>query len=221
MSNRVEPTDSTKVKRYPNRARYDWDTINAILDATLLCHVAYQFAGRPYVTPTLFWRSNNTVYWHASSAGRMEKLAEKGADACFNVCLIDGLVLARSMFHHSVNYRSVTAFGRALPVKDDEVKKVALDGFMDRVHPGRSREARAPSKQELKATLVLSMQLDEISAKVRTGGPVDKDEDYEHPCWAGIVPLRIVAGEAIPDNRLVEGIGVPAYVQTPRLFART
>lgn len=215
--NDYAPTPRTKVKRKPERGHYDRATVHAILDAGLLCHVGYVLDGQPYVTPTAYWREGEHVYWHGSSASRMLKTLKTGIPACLTVAHLDGLVLARSGFHHSLNYRSVMILGVARPVEGSTAKTKALHAFMERIAPGRWDEVRAPTKQELKATTVLYMPIEEVSAKVRPGGCIDDEEDYALSCWAGVLPIETAIGEPIPDGRLKPGIPAPAYLKTFRL----
>jgi nitroimidazol reductase NimA-like FMN-containing flavoprotein (pyridoxamine 5'-phosphate oxidase superfamily) len=193
------PTERTRVRRIPQRANYDRDTVYAILDEALICHVSFIVDGRPCVIPTGFGRRADTLFIHGSPASRMLRSLEKGIDVCVEVTLLDGLVLARSAFHHSMNYRSVVIFGTARPVVEPEEKMEALRLFTEHVAHGRWERVRTPSEKELKATLVLAIELDEVSAKVRTGPPIDDPEDMTHPVWAGVLPLRLVAGKAVPD----------------------
>ena len=204
-------TRRTRVRRAPKRAVYDRETVHAVLDAGLICHVGYVIDGQPYVTPTAYWREGERLYWHGSSASRMLRHLKGGVPVCFTVTHLDGLVLARSGFHHSINYRSVMAFGTAelVPHKD---KLRLLDQFVEHLLPGRNAELRPPTAQELKATTVLTMPLDEVSAKIRTGPPIDDEEDYAIPCWAGIVPITTVVGAPEADPRLMPGIAPPAYL---------
>lgn len=206
-------TPRSRVKRMPARGRHDFDTVAAILDAGFLCHVGYVIEGKPYVTPTSYWREGDHVYWHGSSASRMLRALEGGIQACLTVSLIDGLVLARSAFNHSMNYRSVVVLGRARLVEGVDERAAALEAFTERLIPGRWDEVRPPTRQELKGTRVLALRLDEASAKVREGAPVDDAEDYALDAWAGVVPLRLTRGEPEPDPRLREGIAVPASVE--------
>jgi uncharacterized protein len=199
-------TPRTRVRRRPDRGRYDRETVYAILDAALLCHVGYVIDGFPYVTPTLFWREGEQLYWHGSSASRMLRQQTEGIPVCVTVSHVDGLVVARSGFHHSLNYRAVMAFGSAAIVADDETRTAALNGFVERLYPGRNRQIRPILPQELKATTLMSMVIDEVSAKVRTGGPIDDEGDYALDCWAGVVPVETRIGAAIPDERLKPGI---------------
>lgn len=207
------PTERTRVKRLHQRAHYDRETIYRILDAGFVCHVGYTFNDHPYVTTTSYWRDGDLVYWHGSSASRMLRELKKEVPVCLNVSLIDGLVLARSGMHSSINYRSVTLFGKAAALSDDQEKLEALRRFTERVVPGRWDELRPVTKQELKATLVLSMPIEEVVAKERSGPPGDDEEDYELDVWAGEVPLRLVAGAPVDDPRLKPGITVPGYLE--------
>jgi uncharacterized protein len=200
------PTARTRVRRLHERGHYDRATVYAILDAALLCHVGYVIDGLPYVTPTLFWREADRLYWHGSSASRMLRKQSQGIPVCVTVSHIDGLVLARSGFHHSLNYRAVMAFGNAAIVANDEEKAAGLNAFIERLYPHRNARIRPISPQELKATTLMSMLIDEVSAKVRAHGPVDDEADYALDCWAGIVPIEMRLGPAIPDERLKPGI---------------
>ncbi len=218
MAERSQPTSRTRVKRLPKRGHYDRPTVHAVLDAGVICHVGYAIEGLPYVTPTSYWRAGDRLYWHGSSASRMLRHLKQGVPVCVTVTHVDGFVLARSGFHHSVNYRSVMAFGTARLVPDDD-KLAVLEEFVERLFPGRWPELRPPTRQELKATTVLWMDLDEVSAKIRTGPPVDDEEDYALPVWAGVLPLRMMAGAPEPDPRLIAGIAAPGYLgEVDRLF---
>ncbi len=199
------PTARTRVRRLPNRGHYDRETVFAILDAALLCHVGYVIDGAPYVTPTLFWREGERLYWHGSSASRMLRTQRAGVPVCVTVSHIDGLVVARSGFHHSLNYRAVMAFGTAAVVEDAAEKAARMNAFVERIYPGRNQEIRGILPQELKATMLLSMVIDEVSAKVRSGGPVDDEADYALDCWAGVIPIVQRLGAALPDARLKPG----------------
>ncbi|HLI10605.1 MAG TPA: pyridoxamine 5'-phosphate oxidase family protein [Alphaproteobacteria bacterium] len=207
------PTAKTRVKRLPKRGHYDRETVYAILDAGMICHVGYVIDGEPYVTPTSYWRHGNKVYWHGSSASRMLRTLETGAPVCLTVTHLDGIVLARSGFHHSINYRSVMAFGMAMLVEDKTEKLASLEDFVERLFPGRWAELRPVTDQELKATTVVGMELDEVSAKVRTGPPLDDEPDYALPCWAGVLPIRQMSEALVPDPRLTPGIAVPDYLK--------
>jgi uncharacterized protein len=205
------PTERTRVKRLPDRGKYDRDTVYAILDAGLVCHVGYNIDGRPFVTPTACWRESDHLYWHGSAASRMLRAQAGGIPVCVAVTHIDGLVLARSGFHHSMNYRSVMAIGDAEFVENDDEKVAALRAFVERVVPGRWALIRPPSPQELKATSVLRLHLHEVSAKVRTGPPIDDEPDYTLPVWAGVVPLSTTVSAPMPDPKLTgQGAAQPA-----------
>lgn len=205
------PTPRTRVRRLPKRGRYDAATVHAILDAAYICHVGYAVDGQPYVTPTAHWRHGSRVYWHGSSASRMLRaLQGEGVRCCLTVTHLDGLVLARSAFHHSMNYRSVMALGTARAVLDRDEKETALRAFVERIAPGRWAGLRPVTAQELKATTVVWMELDEASAKVRTGPPVDDEPDYALPIWAGVVPVEQRLGSPLPDGRLAGDPPPPA-----------
>ena len=210
MTKAFVPTARSKIARLPKRGHYDRDTVYAILDAGFICHVGYAIDGQPYVTPTTYWREGDAVYWHGSSASRMLRTLEKGADCCLAVTHLDGLVLARSAFHHSLNYRSVMLFGKAHKVEDPDEKLARLQAFVERMYPGRWPHLRPVSAPELKSTTVLGMRLAEASAKMRSGAPVDDEEDYVLPVWAGVVPVRSVAGAPVDDARLAPGTKAPA-----------
>ena len=198
------PTERTQVKRLPKRGVYDQAQVHAILDEGFICHVGFVADGQPYVIPTGYARSGDQIYLHGSPASRMLRAQAAGVPVCLT--LVDGLVLARSAFHHSINYRSVVALGQARLVTDPEEKMTALGRITNHLAPGRWEEARLPSEKEVKSTTVVALALDEVSAKVRTGPPIDDEEDYALPVWAGVVPLWIEAGEPAPDARLLEGI---------------
>jgi len=194
------------VRRAPARADYERTTIDAILDEGLIAHLGFTVDEQPYVIPTLHARVGDTVYVHGSAASRAIKALTAGVPACLTVTLLDGIVLARSAFHHSMNYRSVVVLGVARPVSDPGELLLALEAFTERLVPGRWDEARRPSAQELKGTRVLAMTLDEASAKARSGPPVDDDEDYELDVWAGVIPIELTAGAPVDDPRLSPGI---------------
>jgi nitroimidazol reductase NimA-like FMN-containing flavoprotein (pyridoxamine 5'-phosphate oxidase superfamily) len=216
MTNQIEQTDRTKLRRLPKRGSFDRETIYPILDEAFICHVGFVVDGQPYVIPTGYARVDDDLYIHGSSASRMLRNLAKGVNACVTVTLLDGLVLARSAFHHSVNYRSVVILGKAELVEDVDEKNKALEAFTEHVIPGRWPEIRWPNELELKATSVLKLPIEEASAKIRTGDPKDDEEDYELDVWAGVLPLDVDAGKAIPDTRLASGIGVPDYVTNYR-----
>src|SRR5262245_22049687 len=207
-------TERTRVRRLPQRASYAVDTVHAILDAGLVCHVSFVEPGRPIVIPTAYARVDDTIVFHGSSRSRTVLAAADGAELCVAVTHLDALVLARSAFHHSVNYRSVVIFGRAVAVTEPTRKLTLLRAFTERLYPGRWTAARPPNEQELKATLVVELPLREAVAKVRTGGPIDDAEDMGLPVWAGVVPLRIVAGTPEPAEDLV-GEPAPATLAWP------
>jgi len=186
------PPDRIRVKRLPDRGRYDRGTIDAILDEGLVCHVGFVVDGQPLVMPTLYARNGDTVYLHGSSASRTLRELSAGVPVCVTVTLLDGLVLARSVFHHSMNYRSVMLFGTATPIPDDE-KRDALRTLTEQLAPGRWDEARQPTATELKATSILALPIDETSAKIRVGPPKDEPEDEDLPVWAGVVPVHLAA----------------------------
>ena len=207
----IKQTDRTRVKRVPERGQYDRATINAILDEALIAHVAFEHDGAPAIIPTAFWRHGDDVLIHGSSKSRMLLALRDGAPCCICVTLLDGLVLARSAFHHSMNYRSVVIYGAMHAVTDPDQKLAALEGFTERIAPGRWPEIRGPNAQEFKATMVLSMPIDEASAKVRVGPPKDDEPDYELPVWAGVVPIRLVAGEPEIDPAMKHAAEVPEH----------
>jgi len=204
-------TQRNTVKRLPKRGVYDRELVYQILDEGFICHVSFSLDGQPFVIPTGYARVGDQLYIHGSQMSRMLRTLAQGVNVCVAVTLVDGLVLARSAFHHSVNYRSVVIFGRAAIVEDKEAKLAALFAFSEHVLPGRWDDVREPTEQELKATTVLSLPLVEVSAKVRTGPPIDDDEDYALNVWAGVLPLKLVAGEPVSDPRLPESIEPPSY----------
>lgn len=204
-------TDRTKLKRIPKRGVYDRELVYRILDEGFICHVSFAIDGRPFVIPTGYARVGDRFYIHGSQVSRMLRTLSTGVDVCVAVTLVDGLVLARSAFHHSINYRSVVIFGRAAMVEEREAKLAALFAFSEQVIPGRWNDVREPTEQELKATTVLSLPLTEVSAKVRSGPPIDDDEDYALNVWAGVLPLKVVSGEPINDPRLPDDIEPPVY----------
>ncbi len=204
-------TERTTLRRLPKRGFYDRELIHSILDEGLICHVGFSVEGRPVVIPTGYARVDDQLYIHGSQASRMLRTLAGGIDVCVTVTLLDGLVLARSAFHHSMNYRSVVVFGRALQVDEPETKVAALTAFSEHVIRGRWDEVREPTKQELQATTVLSLAIDEVSAKVRTGPPLDDEEDYALSVWAGVIPLKLQAGDPIADPRLPDEIKPPVY----------
>lgn len=212
----LQITERSRARRLHERARYDRESVHAILDASPLCHVGYVIDGAPFVTPTLQWREGERVYWHGSSASRALRAAE-GRPVCLTVSLLDGLVLARSGFHHSANYRSVMVFGEPSKVDDPDAKTGHLRRFVERLYPGRWEGLRPPTAQELKATAILSLPIHEASAKLRTGGPVDDEPDYALPIWAGVLPIHQVLGEPEPDPRNLPGVPEPAGLRGTRI----
>jgi uncharacterized protein len=213
MSQPFLATPRTKVQRLPERGKYDRETVHAILDQGFVCHVGFVVDGQPFVIPTNYARVDETVYLHGSSASRMLKTLSGGVNVCVTVTHVDGLVLARAAFHHSVNYRSVVALGIAHLLEDPAEKMRALEAFTNHVMPGRWNDIRTPTEQELKATSVLALELGEVSAKVRTGPPKDDAEDYSLPIWAGVLPLTVVPGTPVDDPKLIAGPSVPANVR--------
>jgi hypothetical protein len=210
--NAFTPTDKSKVKRLHERGHYDRETVFAILDAGLVAHVSYVIDGQPFGTPTAYWRDGDRLYWHGSAASRMLRTQAKGIPVCLTVTHLDGLVLARSGFHHSINYRSVMAFGTAHIVEDAAEKTHHLNRFVDRAMPGRNPTLRPIEAQEAKGTSVLFMDIDEASAKVRVGPPKDDEPDYALDCWAGVIPIAHVVGAAVPDPKLKAGVGWPDHL---------
>src|SRR5271170_5130202 len=208
----IPPTERTRVVREPHRGSHDRDAIYKILDEGFVCHVGFSVDAQPYVIPTMFARVGDTVYFHGSAASRMLRNLSEGLAVCLTVTLADGLVLARSVFNHSMNYRSVVALGKATLIDQPEEKLAALRAFTEKILPGRWNEARQPNEKELKATSILRLPLTEVSAKVRVGPVEDDAPDYALPIWAGVIPLRVVAGAPIRDERCDLGIPLPAYV---------
>jgi nitroimidazol reductase NimA-like FMN-containing flavoprotein (pyridoxamine 5'-phosphate oxidase superfamily) len=207
------PTDRTRVRRIPERGAYDRATIDAILDAMPVAHVGYSIEGQPFVTPTLQWREGNHVYWHGSAASRMLRKVE-GAPVCLTVTLIDGMVLARSAFHHSMNYRSVMLLGKAQVVSDPAEKEARLRTFVESQFPCRWDMLRPVTAQELKGTTVLGMPIDEASAKVRTGPPHDDEADESLDIWAGVIPIRYQILPPVADAHVRAGRLAPPHVST-------
>lgn len=199
MSGAFEPTERTRGKRLAERVTYERDEVYAVLDAAISCSVGYVIDGRPYVTTTAHWREDDRLYWHGSSASRFLR-SVVGAEACLTAHLLDGLVLSRSGFEHSMNYRSVTAFGTVASIDDDREKVRVLDRFLEKLVPGRANELRASTEQELRATTVLTMPLVEVSAKIRTGGTEDPEEDWDAPVWAGVLTLETRFAELVPET---------------------
>lgn len=207
------PTQRTTIHRMPKRAAYDRAVVEAILDEGLYCHLGFTVDDQPYVIPTIHARVDDRLYVHGSNASRMLRSLKTGVPMCVTVTILDGLVFARSAFHHSVNYRSVVVLGVALEVTDPQEKYDALKAVVEHVAPNRWDDVRRPTEQELKATSVLRLPLEEVSAKIRTGPPLDDEEDYLLPCWAGELPLRLTPQVPLPDPRLPSETSVPSYIR--------
>jgi nitroimidazol reductase NimA-like FMN-containing flavoprotein (pyridoxamine 5'-phosphate oxidase superfamily) len=205
-------TDRNRIKRLPQRGHYDRETIHRILDEALICHVAFVDKGQPYVIPTNFARVEDRIVLHGAKASRLLKHIEVGHPICVEATIVDGLVLARSVFHHSVNYRSVVVFGKGRLIEDQQEKLTALQAVTEHLIPGRWQEARLPNPKELNATRVVSVQIEEASAKIRMGPAVDEQEDYDLPVWAGLLPMQEVTLPPIRDERLPGDIPLPDYV---------
>jgi nitroimidazol reductase NimA-like FMN-containing flavoprotein (pyridoxamine 5'-phosphate oxidase superfamily) len=216
MTISLTPTERTRLRRRPNRGAFDTDTIHAILDEGFVCHIGFTVDGQPFVIPTGYARRGDEIYVHGSSASRMLRSLGDGIDLCLTVTLVDGLVLARSAFHHSMNYRSVVVLGKARVVSDDAEKREALRCFTDHIVPGRWSDLRPLTDQEVRATSVLALPITEASAKIRSGAPIDDEEDYEWPVWAGVVPLYTRTGEPVPDDRLRPGVTAPVVTSPGR-----
>ena len=214
MPETYTPTQRTRVVREPHRGVYDRETAYQILDEGFICHVGFEVDGQPFVIPTAYGRSGDDLYIHGSAASRMLRKLNQGIPVCVTVTLLDGLVLARSVFNHSMNYRSVVVLGKATAVEDAAEKAAALRVLSDHILPGRWEDSRQPNEKELKATLVLKLPIQEFSAKVRVGPPIDDEEDYSFSTWAGVVPLSMVAQPGIPDERCDSKLPVPEYVKS-------
>jgi len=206
-------TDSTTLQRLPQRGTYDKAVVYQILDEAFICHVGFIVDGRPFVIPTSYGRINDNLYIHGAAASRMLRSLQTGIDVCVTVTLLDGLVLARSIFDHSMNYRSVVILGHAKEVTDKEQKLKALYAFSEHVISGRWQDVRKPNKKELAATMVLSVPLQEVSAKIRSGPPIDDPDDMNLPVWAGEIPLAIVAGQPVADPHILPNIDLPEYAK--------
>ena len=213
MTDAYPITPVNRVKRLHERGAYDHATIHGLLDASMLCHISYVIEGQPYCTPTLFWREGTKLYWHGSSASRMLRNQSEGEPVCLTVAHLDSLVLARSAFNHSVDYRAVMAFGHARIIDDEEEKLRGIRAMVDRFYPGRTDLLRAPTEQEIKATRFIGMEIETASAKVRAKGIGDDEEDYALPIYAERIPVRTVLGAPEPCNRLVDGVTRPAALQ--------
>jgi uncharacterized protein len=219
MENQAQPpSERTRVRRMPARAAYDREIIDAILDEGLICHVGFVADGQPVVLPTIYARDDGRLLLHGSAASRMLRSIRDGVPVCVTVTLHDGLVLARSAYHHSMNYRSVVIFGTATEITDDAAKVAAMESIVEHVMPGRWREVRPPNDGELKATMVLELPINEASAKLRSGPPLDDEEDFGIQVWAGELPLRLVAQAPKADPRLPAGITLPRYLSDYQRF---
>ena len=205
-------TNHNQVRRLPDRARYDKQTIYRIIDEALYCHVSFAEEGRPFIIPTIHARLGDTLILHGAKASRLLKQVESGAPLCVAITLLDGLVFARSVFHHSMNYRSVVIFGAGRAIQGDEEKLRALEALTEHVAHGRWADVRKPSQRELNATSVVAIDIQHASAKLRSGPPSDDEEDYALPVWAGVLPMQQGAGAPIDDLRLVSGISAPEYI---------
>jgi uncharacterized protein len=214
MSEKSVPTERTRLVREPQRAVYDRVVAYQILDEGFICHVGFVADGQPFVIPTGYGRSGDHLYIHGSAASRMLRNLDRGVAVCVTVTLLDGIVLARSIFNHSMNYRSVVVLGTAVAVEDPAEKLKALRALSEHILPGRWAESRQPNEKELKATLVMRLPIEEFSAKVRQGPPIDDEEDYSFPTWAGVIPLQQVPGTPIDDPRLDAGRAVPEYARS-------
>jgi len=213
MSQPYIPTPRTRLIREADRGVYDRETAYRILDEGFLCHVGFVADGQPFVIPTSYGRKDDSLYIHGSAASRMLRHMRDGLPVCVTVTLLEGLVLARSIFNHSMNYRSVVVLGKAMLVEDPEEKLEALRLLAEHIIPGRWADARQPNERELKATSVLRLPIEEFSAKVRQGPPIDDEEDYSFPTWAGVVPLEMKAGAPVDDPRLLPGQTAPEYAR--------
>ncbi|HZR55324.1 MAG TPA: pyridoxamine 5'-phosphate oxidase family protein [Terriglobales bacterium] len=213
MSDAYTPTSRTRLVREPQRAVYDRATAYEILDEGFVCHVGFVIDGQPFVIPTGYGRKDDNLYIHGSAASRMLRNLDKGIPVCLTVTLLDGLVLARSIFNHSMNYRSVIVLGTAVVVTNPTEKLEALKLLSEHIIPGRWAESRQPNEKELKATTALRLPITEFSAKVREGGVVDDEEDYAFPTWAGVIPLTMMPGTPIDDERLLAGKSAPEYAK--------
>ena len=220
MNTDIAQTDRTKLRRIPKRGNFQRETIYRILDEAFICHVGFTARDQPFVIPTGYARKGDNLLIHGSAASRMLRAMAREIDVCVTVTLIDGLVLARSAFHHSMNYRSVVIIGKAKVVSDEREKADALYALSEHIIPNRWAEVRPPTANELKATLVLSLPITEASAKIRAGDPIDDEEDYALDVWAGVIPLRLTIGEPVADDRLKDGIEIPPHVSNYKNYRR-
>ena len=206
-------TQRNQVKRHPERGAYDADSVYAIVDAALVCHVGFMLDGQPFVIPTLHARQGDTILLHGSRASRLLQHAEAGGELCITVTLLDGIVLARSVFSHSINYRSAVLFGRGEAIEDEEAQMAALEAFTERLLPGRWQDARPPTPTEMRQTAIVAVPIASASAKVRSGPPKDGAADLDLPVWAGVLPLHQAAGAPIPDAQLAPNVALPDYLR--------
>jgi nitroimidazol reductase NimA-like FMN-containing flavoprotein (pyridoxamine 5'-phosphate oxidase superfamily) len=220
MNTDIAQTDRTKLRRIPKLGNFQREMIYRILDEAFICHVGFTARDQPFVIPTGYAREGDNLLIHGSAASRMLRAMAREVDVCVSVTLIDGLVLARSAFHHSMNYRSVVIIGKAKVISDEREKSDALYAFSEHIIPNRWAEVRPPTANELKATLVLSLPITEASAKIRAGDPIDDEEDYALDVWAGVIPLRLTIGEPVADDRLKDGIEIPPHVSNYKNYRR-
>lgn len=205
-------TPRNRLKRNPRRGHYDKETIYGIIDEALICHVGFVVDGQPYVIPALHARQGNRILLHGAKGSRMLRYLQGGGEVCITITLLDGIVLARSAFHHSMNYRSVVLFGKGEMIDGKEEKLSALEALTEHIVPGRWEEVRAPNSKELDATAIVAVPIESASAKIRTGPPIDAKDDYDLPVWAGVLPIRRSVGNPANDPRLKEGVPVPNYI---------
>jgi len=213
MPDTFAKTSRNQVKRLPERGHYDASTIYPIVDAALICHVGFAIDNQPYIIPTLHARQGDSILLHGAKGSRLLRHVQAGGAVCITVTLMDGIVLARSVFHHSINYRSVVLFGTGAIIEGDDARLQALEAFTERLVPGRWRDARPPSATELKQTTIVAVPIESASAKIRTGPPKDEGDDLDLPVWAGVLPLQYVAGTPIADPQLNSGVELPAYIR--------
>lgn len=212
----LDPTSRTTLRRHRERGSHELRVVEDVLDEAMVCHVGFALDGSPWVVPMLHGRAGDQLYLHGAVGNHLLRALASGVQACATATLIDGLVLARSAFHHSANYRSVMVFGEARLVHDHEEKRAALDVLVDRVLPGRAADSRPGSLREMEQTMVVALGITEASAKIRTGPPVDDEDDLDSPFWAGVLPIRLVSGTPVPADDLPAGVEVPDYVRRPR-----
>ncbi|MEP7190038.1 MAG: pyridoxamine 5'-phosphate oxidase family protein [Roseiflexaceae bacterium] len=213
MTDAFPKTAGNKVKRLPERGHYDAATIYPIVDAALICHVGFVLEGQPFVIPTLHARQDDTILLHGAKGSRLLRHIQSGGEVCITITHVDGIVLARSVFHHSINYRSAVLFGKGSVIEDEQAKLQALEAFTERLIPGRWQDARPPNALELKQTTVIAVQIESASAKLRTGPPGDEADDLDLPVWAGVLPLRQITGAPLADPQLSPGIELPDYIR--------